>query len=292
MELAAAEGRVLGCLIEKAAIAPEAYPVTLDDLRLSCNQSEERQPIVAYGDRTVEDTLLALKSKGLARFVPPAPDEGFRAVRYSHRADQRWRLGPAHLAVLAVLLLGGPQALGAIHARAVRLFPFVGAADVEAVLDTLAARIPQPFAARLDSPAAGSRSRWAQVLADEPEGDAAIPQDALPFDDVTLPGGGPGPGGLVHVGGPTPTYGELPARVAELERRLAAATGPRALGSGPVAPPRGPVAGAWEGDPPPSPADDLDVEAIMGLADRLAAIERRVATVEAELNALRRGAER
>jgi uncharacterized protein YceH (UPF0502 family) len=287
MELAAAEGRVLGCLIEKAATAPEAYPVTLDDLRLSCNQTEERQPIVAYGDRTVEDTLMALKSKGLARFVPPAPEEGVRAVRYSHRADQRWRLGPAHLAVLAVLLLGGPQTLAAVHTRACRLFPFAGTADVEAVLDTLAARIPQPFAARLDSPSGGPRSRWAQVLADEPEGDVAIPQDALPFGEV--PGGGrrgargragPGP----RDGGQAPTYGELAARVAELERRLAAATGPASAATVPR--------DGWAGGVSASPADDLDVEAIMGLADRLAAVERRVATVEAELNALRRGAER
>jgi len=69
MDLTEAEGRVLGCLIEREAVAPEAYPVTLNDLRLACNQTSGRDPVVAYDDRTVEDTLLALKSKGLARFV-------------------------------------------------------------------------------------------------------------------------------------------------------------------------------------------------------------------------------
>ncbi len=86
MDLTAAEGRVLGCLMEQAALAPDDYPVTLNDLRLACNQAEARQPIVAYGDRQVEDTLLALKSKGLARFVP----SGARATGRSATAT-----GPA-----------------------------------------------------------------------------------------------------------------------------------------------------------------------------------------------------
>src|SRR5690606_22513238 len=113
MELTAAEGRVLGCLIERAALAPEAYPVSLNTLRLACNQTTNRNPIVAYDDRTVEDTLLALKSKGLARFVDTL--RGDRAIRYSHRADHRWRLGPADLAVLSVLLVGGPLPLSEIE---------------------------------------------------------------------------------------------------------------------------------------------------------------------------------
>ena len=93
MELSAAEGRVLGCLVEMEALAPQAVPVTLNALRLACNQSNGRAPVVAYDDRTVEDTLLSLKSRGLARFVPPGSE--VRTTRYRHRADDRWRMGSA-----------------------------------------------------------------------------------------------------------------------------------------------------------------------------------------------------
>src|SRR5262249_13226084 len=121
MELTAAEGRILGCLIEQEATEPDGAPVTLNDLRLACNQTTGRSPVVAYDDRTVEDTLLSLKSKGLARFVGPTRD--VRATRYRHRADERWRMGPGDLAVLAVLLLRGEQAVGEIRDQAERLHP-------------------------------------------------------------------------------------------------------------------------------------------------------------------------
>src|SRR4030095_1580581 len=116
MELTAAEGRVLGCLIEQEAADPGAVPLTLNALRLSCHQTTGRDPVVAYDDRTVEDTLLSLKSKGLARFVAPTPE--VRATRYRHRADDRWRMGPGDLAVLAVILLGGEQSVSEVRARA------------------------------------------------------------------------------------------------------------------------------------------------------------------------------
>ena len=142
MELSAAEGRVLGCLVEMEALAPEAVPVTLNALRLACNQTSGRDPVVAYDDRTVEDTLLSLKSRGLARFVPPSKD--VRTTRYRHRADERWRMGAADLAVLAVLLLRGVQTVGEVRAQAQHLHPEMGPQDVDAVLDALAARTPRP----------------------------------------------------------------------------------------------------------------------------------------------------
>jgi uncharacterized protein len=291
MDLTAAEGRVLGCLIEQAALVPDDYPLTLNALRLACNQAEARQPIVAYGDRQVEDTLVALKSKGLARFV--TSEQGDRGIRYSHRAGGRWRLNPAELAVLAVLLLGGPQTLGAVQARASRLHRFAGAGEVEAALDALAARTPSPFAARLDGPVAGPRARWAQALVDEGFDDAVVVAE-----DV-----GNGDGDRAHDGRAggrralAPTYGELAARVAELERRLAAAserqsnevddwarTHPysRAARDG----------GRAEWDDAFAVADDRALPAASdepeaGVLDRLADIERRLARIEAELGASR-----
>ena len=90
MPLSPEEARVLACLVEKEATVPDAYPLTLNALRLACNQTSSRHPVVAYDDRIVEQALMALKSIGLVRFVHPS--QGGRTIRYRHVADERWRL--------------------------------------------------------------------------------------------------------------------------------------------------------------------------------------------------------
>src|SRR5262245_25036210 len=166
MELTAAEGRVLGALIEQEAAAPGSVPLTLNALRLACNQPMGRDPVVAYDDRTVEDTIRSLKSRGLARFVPPSAED--RATRYRHRADERWRMGPVDLAVLAVLLLRGVQTVGEVRAQVQRLHPLVEPGEVDAVLDALAARTPNPFAARVERRPGEQEIRWVEVLTPRP----------------------------------------------------------------------------------------------------------------------------
>jgi uncharacterized protein len=292
MELTEAEGRVLGCLIEREAVAPEAYPVTLNDLRLACNQTSGRNLVVAYDDRTVEDTLLALKSKGLARFVlARAPGE--RTTRYRHRADERWRLGRGDLAVLATLLLHGVQTVSEVRERARRLAPFADPADVDAVLDMLAARTPTPFAARLEDDGAGGEIRWVQVLTG--------PFPRLPASASAA--------GEAPREAPPPPYADLAARVAELEQRLTdALERQRSASASDPDQPRGPVvrpayhSSDWRDDPtlpppPPPPAvgsnhlatlPQLTVaEATSDLAERVSDIERRLTRIEAELAALR-----
>ena len=135
---------MLACLIEKEATVPDSYPLTLNSLRLACNQSTNRDPIVAYDDRTVEAALLSLKSMGLVRFVHPS--HGGRTIRYRHVADERWHLSASELAVLAVLVLRGPQTVGEVRARTERQLADEEATAVEEILDTLAARSPEPFA--------------------------------------------------------------------------------------------------------------------------------------------------
>jgi uncharacterized protein YceH (UPF0502 family) len=296
MELTAAEGRVLACLIEQEAAAPDAVPLTLNTLRLACNQTSGRDPVVAYDDRTVEDTLLSLKSRGLARFVPPSAEA--RTTRYRHRADERWRMGSADLAVLAVLLLGGVQTVSQVRAAAQRLHPLITAAEVEAVLDSLAARTPRPFAARVTAPAGGGETRWVQVLtgpapeardADERRAAHPAPIDRVPAEVA-------------------PPYAALVARVADLEQRLAAALDTRGQGSAEwspapypppppppveVAPParqlgRGAAGQAYEARSAPRQvtASGSAVDAD-DLAQRVTDIERRLARIEAELGALR-----
>jgi uncharacterized protein YceH (UPF0502 family) len=283
MELKAAEGRVLGALLELEAAAPGSAPFTLNDLRLACNQPDGRDPVVAYDDRTVEDTLLSLKSRGLARFVPPSADA--RTTRYRQRADERWRMGPAELATLAVLLLRGVQTVGDVRAQVRRLRPQTEPDEVDAVLDALAARTPSPFAARVDRRPGDHETRWVEVLT--PEGAergaaaaAAANGSALLPADPAVPRG--------------PSYADLVARVVELERRLTAALERPAPEPPPPPPP--PVEVRERLTPQLSFPDErrfsrsrpaATLDELGELVDRLMDIERRLARIEAELGALR-----
>jgi uncharacterized protein len=173
--LSAEEARVVACLIEKEATVPDSYPLTVNALRLACNQTSNRHPIVTWDDRTVESTLVSLKSMGLVRFVHPS--HGGRTVRYRHVADERWRLSKGELGVLATLVLRGPQTTGEVRARTERMIgPDDG--DVEEILDTLAARSPEPFAVRVRRRAGEREARWAHALSGEPAGAGDVDDEA------------------------------------------------------------------------------------------------------------------
>jgi uncharacterized protein YceH (UPF0502 family) len=170
------EARVLASLIEKEAATPDSYPLTLNALRLACNQTTNRHPVVAYDDRTVEAALLSLKSMGLVRFVHPA--HGGRTVRYRHAADERWRLSPAELGVLSVLVLRGPQTVAEVKARTERHRD--GDQNVEEILDMLAGRSPEPFAVRIERRPGEREARFAHLLLgeiDEAAGDPPVTTD-------------------------------------------------------------------------------------------------------------------
>jgi uncharacterized protein YceH (UPF0502 family) len=173
MVLSPEEARVLACLIEKQATVPDSYPLTLNSLRLACNQSTARDPIVAYDDRTVENALMSLKSMGLVRFVHPS--HGGRTIRYRHVADERWHLSLAELGVLSVLVLRGPQTVGEVRTRSERQLAGDEEANVEEILDTLAARSPEPFAVHLERRPGERDARWAHLLS----GAAAAQLDAV-----------------------------------------------------------------------------------------------------------------
>jgi uncharacterized protein len=162
MELSPAEARVLACLVEKEATVPDSYPLTLNALRLACNQTTNREPVVSYDDRTVEAALLSLKSMGLVRFVHPS--HGGRTIRYRHVADDRWHLSKSELAVLAVLVLRGPQTVGEVRIRSERQLGGDDEATVDEILDTLAARSPEPFAVLLERRPGERDPRWVHLL--------------------------------------------------------------------------------------------------------------------------------
>jgi uncharacterized protein len=209
MALTAEEARVLGSLIEKEATVPDSYPLSLNALRLACNQTTNRHPVMAYDDRTVENALLSLKSMGLVRFAHPS--HGGRTTRYRHSADERWRLSTPELAVLSVLILRGPQTVGEVRGRAERHHPFGDLYEVEEILDTLAGRSPEPFAVRLERRSGEREARWAQVLTGEPD------LEALAAEPVTADEHEPRPRTAVATrAGPD----ELAEELAELRRRV------------------------------------------------------------------------
>ena len=145
------EVRVLGSLLEKDLTTPEYYPLTLNALQNACNQKSSREPVVNYDETTVAQGLELLRQKQLVLKVSGA---GHRVEKYSHRLGETLNLGRRELALLAVLMLRGPQTVGELRGRTERMHPFEDMEEVERVLEALAAREPDPLAA----PA--TRGRW------------------------------------------------------------------------------------------------------------------------------------
>jgi uncharacterized protein YceH (UPF0502 family) len=131
------ELRILGCLVEKQRTTPDVYPLTLNALRLACNQSTNRDPVVSYDEETIRTALARLSRKGWARL---ASGPGSRVVKYRHLLDEALSVTPGQLAVLAVLMLRGAQTPGELKGRTDRMYPFAALREVQAVLEELIER--------------------------------------------------------------------------------------------------------------------------------------------------------
>ncbi len=204
--LAASEVRVLAALFEKALSTPDAYPLTVNALVAACNQKSNREPVVAYADTEVEAALARLVGR---RLVAEQTGMGLRVAKYRALAGGVYDLTSAEKAVLAELMLRGPQTAGELRARCERMHRFEGAEAVEAALRSLAAR-EVPLVAEI----AGRREpRWAHRLAGEPDaGNGAGAADA--------PGATTAP--TTSVGALVAEVEALRARVEALEASLAA----------------------------------------------------------------------
>ncbi len=157
-ELTAPEQRVLGCLIEKRWTTPDQYPLSLNALRLACNQSTNRDPVTDYDDATVRAGADRLNRYGLVRL---ASGHGSRTIKYRHLAEEALGLVREDLAVLAVLLLRGPQTPGELKARSERMASLDSLREVERVLETLSER---GFARRLERRAGQKEDRFEHLL--------------------------------------------------------------------------------------------------------------------------------
>jgi len=174
MDPDAVEIRALGCLIEKQRTTPGAYPLSLNSLRLACNQATNRDPVVDYDESTIRAAMQRLGRRGWARL---ASGHTTRAVKYRHLVPEALGLGPDETALLAVLMLRGRQTPGELKQRADRLHPF---ADLAAIGETLRRLVDRELVASLGRRPGRKEERFAQLLGGGAEEATAAPAAAPP----------------------------------------------------------------------------------------------------------------
>jgi uncharacterized protein YceH (UPF0502 family) len=165
-ELTPEEVRVLGCLIEKEATTPEQYPLTLNSLALACNQATNRDPVVNYDHGVVTEALNDLRAKHFTRVLLPAHG---RVTKYRQVLGETWALTAQELAVLAVMMLRGPQTLNELKTRTERYDADLDdLGGVEGVLARLGGR-PEPLVVHIERQPGQREDRYAQLLGGPPD---------------------------------------------------------------------------------------------------------------------------
>src|SRR4051794_26789784 len=170
MEVTSAEIRVLGCLIEKQRTTPDQYPLSLNALRLACNQTTNRDPVVEYDEREIKAALDRMAHRGWTRF---ASGVSSRALKYRHLLDEALSLSGPELSVLAVLMLRGPQTLGELKQRTERMHRFESLAAVAETVEGLSRR---ELVTRLERRPGQKEERYAQLLGGEAPDNAPAPE--------------------------------------------------------------------------------------------------------------------
>ena len=165
MDLSSAEIRVLGCLLEKQRTTPDHYPLSLNSLRLACNQSTNREPVVRYDEAIVRDALHRLERRGFARLAGAG-----RAAKYRHLLAQALPMSDAEQAVICVLMLRGAQTPGELKQRGERVHAFADLAEVHATLSGL---IERELVGRLERRPGQKEERYAQLLGEGQEAERA-----------------------------------------------------------------------------------------------------------------------
>ncbi len=159
------EVRVIGSLIEKGLTTPEYYPLTVNSLTNACNQKSNREPVVSFDQKLVEDTLEELRAK---TFVSRVTGSDIRVAKYRQIFTEELKLTAQEIAVLCVLMLRGAQTIGEIKGRSGRLFNFGSLEEVDSVLQDLINR-EQPYVTKLPRQAGRKEPRYAHLFCGEPE---------------------------------------------------------------------------------------------------------------------------
>lgn len=157
--LTQAELRVLGCLLEKEVLTPEAYPLTLNSLRLACNQKTSREPVLELTEGDVSAALNSLKGRDLVFARTDA-----RATKYNHTLERVGAFTSAQRALLTLLLLRGPQTAGELRGRSERLHEFKTPAEADEALNSLAHYQDGPWVQRLERRPGEKEARWKHLL--------------------------------------------------------------------------------------------------------------------------------
>ena len=169
------EARVLGVLVEKQHTVPDTYPLTLNALVAGCNQKTSRHPILEATEAEAQAALDHLKSLSLV-----VESSGGRVMRYAHNAGRVLGVPPQSVALLATLMLRGPQTTGELRINSERLHRFGDISSVEAFLEELSARPQGPLVRELARQPGARETRWAHLLSGEPDIAAAAAPPAGP----------------------------------------------------------------------------------------------------------------
>lgn len=212
MEPDAVEIRVVGCLVEKQRTTPDAYPLSLNALRLACNQSTNRDPVVDYDEAAVKAALQRLALRGWTRLASGA---GSRARKYRHLLAEALGVDDGELALLGVLMLRGPQTPGELKQRSERMHGFADLVAVEAALVRL---VERGYVVRHGRRPGQKEQRYEQLLGgiggEGAEGDAATGASAgEAAEDTSTP--------PVAEAVPEPDLVPAEDRLTRLERELA-----------------------------------------------------------------------
>ena len=200
------EARVLGVLVEKQATVPDTYPLSLNALVAGCNQKTARQPVIEATDADVLGAVDGLKALSLV-----FEGSSSRVVKFEHNTARVLGVPGAAVALLAVLMLRGPQTAAELRLNCERLHRFADISSVEGFLEELAAKAP-PRVAKLPRGPGEREARWAHLLC----GDVALPA----VTSAAMP---------AHAAGDPVSVGELAALKAELTRQGAELADLRAL---------------------------------------------------------------
>jgi uncharacterized protein YceH (UPF0502 family) len=181
LNLTSTETRILGCLLEKERTTPEYYPLSLNSLVTACNQTTNRDPIVSYSEKTVEDGLDLLRRKKLAMLIHTA---GARVAKYRHTLLDLYNLNHREVAIICVLMLRGPQTPGELRSRTERLCGAMSLPDVEAVLEALSAGT-DPLVKVLSARPGQKEKRYVQLLSEQaPEPDEPVADSVRTVESV------------------------------------------------------------------------------------------------------------
>jgi uncharacterized protein YceH (UPF0502 family) len=173
LTLSLLEARVLATLVEKQHTVPDTYPLSLNALVAGCNQKSSRAPVMEAGEAEVQAALDSLKRANLV-----IESSGGRVARYAHNFERVLQVPSQSAALLAVLMLRGPQTAGELRINSERLHRFADISAVEGFLEELAARPAGALVRQLPRLPGARENRWAQLLSGEPKLDAPPPEES------------------------------------------------------------------------------------------------------------------